>query len=401
MAITGLCITLYNCETGETIHYETYNTGLAQSVIDSIGIGNVGEINDPANFPNTYYTIVSACDLFKPECAECVGDPDKIFDISGASLEYWYPTDYGNDCPQDNPTITAYVLVNCASDIEFTNPEDIDQSPLTALVTSADLSLYLGMVVKLEQYPNYCYNVLGPYVEDTGCPCDEYTVIEGFSDCVCCNKTLPPAPDPTCCEIPKYTQKPVHKYYMVTEQDCDIKANTKFANNYYRYYTTLRYGIQNCCEGVDMDMLLIKKEMADYRKMQFGTCSGTTPELCLYVVGSGACGSQTAEYNEFINGKWSWKFTRDTGVVGILYWDNVNNYWICANYDTEVIAARLKLYSDYPLATNEEWETVNVLSCLSPESGLSTWLIPCELCPSPTPVPCEEPEDVSATGSFT
>jgi hypothetical protein len=394
----SFCITLYDCQNDNTVYYETSNTSLAGQIVSAVGLGNVVQITDPANFPSQYYILVAACDIFSPECSVCISAPDKIFDIPGTSLQYWNTTEYGDTCPQAEPTATAYVLVNCKSDIEFTNPEDIEQSPFTALVTSTNLSLYLDMVVNIEQYPGECYSVLGPYTANTGCPCDEYTVTEGFADCACCLPPDPPTVD--CCEIPKYTQKPVHKYYMVTEQDCDIKANTKFANNYYRYYTTLRYGIQNCCEGVDMDMLLIKKEMADYRKMQFGTCVGTIPELCLYVVGSGACGSQTAEYNEFINGKWSWKFTRDTGVVGILYWDNVNNYWICANYDTGVIAARLKLYSDYPLATNEEWETVNVLSCLSPESGLSTWLIPCELCPSPTPVPCEEPEEVSATGSF-
>ena len=57
MALTGLCITLYNCETGEIIHYETNNTGLAQTVVSTVGLGNVAQINDPTNFPNTYYTI--------------------------------------------------------------------------------------------------------------------------------------------------------------------------------------------------------------------------------------------------------------------------------------------------------------------------------------------------------
>ena len=395
------CITLYDCQNDNTVHYETSNTAAAAQIISDVGIGNVVEITDTANFPSIYYILVAGCDIFSPECAECISDPNKIFDIPGTSLQYWNTTEYGDTCPQTEPTATAYVLVNCDANVEFADPSDIDQSPTTALVTSTDLSLYVGMVVKIEEHSNYCYSVLGPYTENTGCPCDPFTIIEGFADCACCAPSLPPPPPLTCCEIPKYTQKPVHKYYMVTEQDCDIKANIKFANNYYRYYTTLRYGIKNCCEGVDMEKLLIQKEMADYRKMEFGTCTGTIPELCLYVVGSGACGSQTAEYNEFINGKWSWLFTRDTDVVGIIYWDNVNNYWICANYDTGAIAARLKLYSDYPLGTNEEWETVNPLSCLSPASGLSTWLIPCELCPSPTPVPCLEPDDINAAGSFT
>lgn len=400
MAINGLCVTLVSCSTGDIIHYETTNTTAANAALSSIGLGNVAQITDPSNFPDTYYTFVDVCDFYKPDCLECTSDPDKIFDPTGILLDYWYPTDYGDECPQISPDPIAYVLVNCTANVEFNNPEDIVQSPTTALVTSTDLSLYVGMVVNIAEYPDYCYSVLGPYTQDTGCPCDIVTVTEGFADCVCCAPVIPPPPAPTCCEIPKYTQKPVNNYFLITDSDCDIKTNTKFANNYYRLYTSLRYGIQNCCEGVDLEKLLIQKEISDYSKLNFGTCVGTTPELCLYVVGQTSCGSQTATYNEFLNGKWSWKFTRTGGLKGIIYWDNVNSYWVCANESTGDIISTLPINTDYPIGTNDDWVSVVEDTCLSVNQGLSTWTIPCELCPGPEPIPCSEPTDVVATGGY-
>ena len=98
--------------------------------------------------------------------------------------------------------------------------------------------------------------------------------------------------------------------------------------------------------------------------------------------------------------RWSWIFTRNNNVNGIIYWDNVGNRWVCADADTKVIVAELTTNTKYPIGTNDEWVDINSGTCLSVSNGLSTWTIPCELCPSPTPQPCEQPDDVSAEGSF-
>jgi hypothetical protein len=386
------CATLVSCRTGETVYYENGNVDLA----NLFTIGDVIEINYPSIFPDQYYTLVSSCYALNPSCSSCANDPNKIYDDT--AVTYFYSTTFGSNCPQVQvPPAKAYVLVNCLADVVFVDPRDINQSPDTALVTSTDLSLYVGMVINIAEYPNKCYSVLGPYDARTGCPCDEVIVTEGYADCACC---LPPPPPPTCCEIPKYTQKPVRNYFRITDSDCEIKTNTTFANNYYNFFTGLRYGIKNCCGDIDFEKLWLEKEMSDYEKIQFGTCLPVYPDLCLYVVGEGVCGSQTATYNTFIGGRWSWIFTRNNDVNGIIYWDQLNSRWICADADTSVIIAVLDINSDYPIGTNEQWVDVISGTCLSVSNGLSTWAIPCELCPAPEPEPCTEPDDVSAQGSF-
>lgn len=396
------CITLVSCRTGEVIHYNTCNTASAGTFLSTITIGDIIEINDPSLFPEQYYRLTSSCTTpgggVTPECAECINDTNGISDYDGLSIRYWYPTQFGSQCPQVQvPPSLAYVLVNCLSDVVVNEPEDLEQSPETALVTSTDLSLYVGMVVNIAEYPGNCYSVLGPYDQDTGCPCDEVIVTEGYADCECC---LPPPPPPTCCEIPKYTQKPVKNYFRITDSDCDIKANTNFANNYYKLFMGTRYGIQNCCGDADFERLWMKKEMADYDKIIFSSCQAILPEYCLYVTGIELCGSQTATYNDFINGRWSWTFTRDNGQNGIIYWDSTNSRWVCADADTEVIIAELTTNTDYPIGTNADWQDIVSGTCISVTGGLSTWTIPCELCPAPEPEPCTEPDDVSAEGSF-
>ena len=287
-----------------------------------------------------------------------------------------YVTDTGETtCPE--PSFTAYVLVNCRIDPSTLpeNPEDITQSYLTALVTSTNLSFYVGSVVNIVEYPDNCYLVLGPYAENTGCPCDEYRVTQSFEDCACCT----PDPEPLdCCEIPKNRQNPVNNYFRVVDSDCDIEVNKKFANNYYRLFTTIRYGIENCCRDVDMEKLWIQKEIADYEKIKFGESASNPPTLCLYVIGSSRCGSQTAEYNGIINGKWSWLFTREDETVGIIYWDNVNSRWICADNETNEIAAILEQNTDYPIGDTDFWISVSGQACLSPQTGLSTLTISCD-----------------------
>lgn len=395
------CFTLISCRTSEVLHYSVCNPPLVNAFLSTVSIGDVIEINDPTRFPEQYYTLAHVCQTFEatPECTECKSDPNIINDNSNdPSIKYWYTTQFGSNCPQVQvPPSQAYVLVNCLSNIVIVFPEDIEQSPETALVTSTDLSLYVGMVINIEAYPGNCYTVLGPYDQDTGCPCDEVVVTEGYADCQCC---LPPSPSPTCCEIPKYTQKPVRNYFRVTDSDCDIKANTTFANNYYKLFMGIRYGVANCCEGINYDNIWLDKEMADYEKINFSNCTAILPDLCLYVVGSGICGSQTATYNGFFNGRWSWIFTRGNNLNGIIYWDNVGNRWLCADADTEAIIAELVTNTEYPIGTNDEWVDIISTTCLSVANGLSTWTIPCELCPAPEPQPCTEPDNVSAQGSF-
>jgi len=130
-------------------------------------------------------------------------------------------------------------------------------------------------VVNIVEYPNTCYTVLGPYDRFTGCPCEYYTVTGAFIDCECC---LPPPPPPPYVQS---IQRPVNVFYHVTDSECEVRDNTRFAENYYRLFTGIRYGIQNCCGDVDFDKLWIKKELSDYARINPPvTCAPPAIEIC-------------------------------------------------------------------------------------------------------------------------
>jgi hypothetical protein len=269
------CITLVSCRRQEVVHYFTANITDADNIVNLVGLGNIVQINDPLHFAEQYYTLTYSCDSFNidPQCYECTTDPNRIDDPTGNLLTFWSTTPYGDVCPNLE---RAYVLVNCRSGFTFNEPEDINPTPETALVTTADFTAYVGMVVHIAEYPDICFSVLGPYTEDTGCPCDEYTVVTAFPDCECCY----PAENVNeieCCDIPKYTQKPFKKFYHIVDSDCDIRDNQKFGNSYYKLFNQIKNGIQNCCDNIDFEKLWIRKELSDYSKIN-------PPDQCVVII---------------------------------------------------------------------------------------------------------------------
>ena len=251
--ISYSCITLQNCQTNELVYVTTFSNSVVDLFFEA-ELGNVVQITDPDNFPDIYYLVQSICISFEsiPDsaCETCFRNAVSV------GIEYLFST--GLDAC---PVTTAYVLVNCkAGDLTIGAPADLVQSPSTVLVTSSDLALYVGSVVNIAEYPGNCYTVLGPYTEDTGCPCDYYTVTDAHKDCSCC---LPDEPE----VFVRTTQKPVKKYYHITDSECEIRTNTRFADNYYRLFQGLNYGIKNCCDDVNFDKLWIEKELSDYSKI--------------------------------------------------------------------------------------------------------------------------------------
>ncbi|NDC94811.1 hypothetical protein EB118_05835 [bacterium] len=247
------CITLQNCQTDELVYVSTF-TNSEVNLFFEAELGNVVQITDPENFPDIYYLVESICTSFQSTpgsaCETCFRDAVSV------GAEYLFSTGL-DTCP----TSTAYVLLNCkAGDITIDAPADLVQSPSTVLVTSSDLALYVGSVVNIAEYPDNCYTVLGPYTEDTGCPCEYYTVTDAHKDCECCLPEVPTV-------FVRTTQKPVKQFYHITDSECEIRTNTKFANNYYKLFNTIKNGMGNCCDGVDLDKLWIDKEMADYSRI--------------------------------------------------------------------------------------------------------------------------------------
>lgn len=261
--ISYVCITLQNCQTDELV-YVTNISNSDVSLFFEAELGNVVQITDPTNFPDIYYFVEEMCASFQSEpgsdCETCFRDAVSV------GIEYLYSTGLVS-CPVN----TAYVLVNCkAGNIVIDAPADLIQSPSTVLVTSSDLALYVGSVVNIAEYPNNCYTVFGPYTEDTGCPCDYYTVTDAYKDCECC---LPEAP----VVFTRTTQQPVKKFYHITDTECEIRVNTRFADNYYRLFQGLKYGLKNCCGDVNFDKLWITKELSDYSLIN-------PPDACIPVV---------------------------------------------------------------------------------------------------------------------
>lgn len=280
---TKNCIILQSCSTQQFAY--TRSVASQDTLTEPFWtalLGTVVQITDPENFPDIYYTVVSICYNNETEpsnnCIECMSSTETSPGIYYTlQLEYVNPTGL-EECPSQD----AYVLVNCTANSSIldnlTPLDEIVQSPETALVTSSDLALYVGSVVNISEYPGNCYQVLGPYSGVGFCPCDYYTVTNAFKDCECC---LPPADDPSCCEIPKSTQKPVKIFYRITESDCDIKQTIKFAESYYRLYTSLYHGIKNCCGDFDLDKVWLSQQLVNYSKINpSGFCAPPEDTVC-------------------------------------------------------------------------------------------------------------------------
>lgn len=137
---------------------------------------------------------------------------------------------------------------------------------------TAELLANDGLVVNIEEQTG-CWTVerFQQFTEEILVP---VTVTQGgYADCTCCLPT--PAPEPTV--FTRTTQQPVKKFYHITDTECEIRVNTRFADNYYRLFQGLKYGLKNCCGDVNFDKLWITKELSDYSLIN-------PPDVCVPVV---------------------------------------------------------------------------------------------------------------------
>jgi hypothetical protein len=260
------CVILESCSTSTPAYTRSVPSEPPTEPFWTGLIGTIVKITDPANFPEVYYRVLDVCFTNNPAPdVNCLACFNNTASAPGLALEYVEPTEL-TECPTEE----AFVLLNCnASPSVFTqamSPDEIIQSATTALVTSSDLTLYVGSVVNIEEYPGNCYQVLGPYTSQTGCPCSYYTVTNAFKDCECC---LPPVPE----VFVRTTQKPFKDFTRITETECELRTIEKFTVNYYNYFRQLKYGLQNCCGDHDMDKLWMEMQMVTYNRMKNGTCT--------------------------------------------------------------------------------------------------------------------------------
>ena len=159
-----------------------------------------------------------------------------------------------------------YVLYDCqekANPIYTNNPE---------------LSAVTGSVIKIEG-SSLCWQVSsvefqGQTLTNVNIAVNDYNIPQIFDDCECCLPPVPPEPV-------KYTRvipKPDRQFYQITQSQCDIQGNIKFAEAYYRLFKNLKYGINSQCDTVNLENLWIKKQLSDLAVINDPTaCTITTP----------------------------------------------------------------------------------------------------------------------------
>ena len=166
------------------------------------------------------------------------------------------------------PVVNVYILEDCL---------DPDTAPPIYSFTSS-LADAVDQVVKLEG-SELCWGVSTVVFDDQTITnvviaTNEADVPQIFADCECCLPTPEPAPI-------KYTRvipKPDRKFYQIKESQCDVTANIRFAEGYYRLFKTLKHGIANACDNIDLDKLWIKKNLSDLAVINDPTaCTVATP----------------------------------------------------------------------------------------------------------------------------
>ena len=215
--------------------------------------------NNVPGLPGTYYTAGLCPAVVGEICNECQ------FNVGGAfpfeSISIGSPTG-GETCSG----INCVILQNCEN--------DADQ-----LYATADLSFYIGSVVKIEG-SDKCWSVLpnGPCIGS-----QQYTVTQVCTDCLTC-LPLPVQ------EIPKVIPQYFEEFTQTAETQNELDINVKFANAYWDIYKSLKHGIESVCTNVDTDRITIKKKACDLAKLYNETACiiptpAPEPEICVEPTG--------------------------------------------------------------------------------------------------------------------
>lgn len=171
------------------------------------------------------------------------------------------------DAIPEPPIVNVYILEDCSEVL----------TPLYSF--SSELALAENQVVNLVGYPNVCWSVSTVVFDDQ--TITEVTILENeagvkqiFDDCTCCL----PAPEPAPVKYTRVIPKPDRKFYQITQSQCDVNANIKFAENYYRYFKKLKYGINSMCDNINLDKVWIQKKLSDLAVINDPTaCTIVTP----------------------------------------------------------------------------------------------------------------------------
>ena len=252
--IVMCCLKAINCETGVEVWINIGPEGSPSYITWDAEVGNNFSTTDPL-LPGTWI-VDSIC------CNGTCSDYGTNCQVGAISIDVTTVSFGAVGCP-----VFSVLLTNC-------------QNPLNTLFVSGIDVSYIDSVVTIQEYPG-CWQVSGV----ASAPDETVTFLNSFDDCTCClGAPYPPDPDPfptpgtspETLPLPysETTPRSPRLFYQVTQGECDIKANIKFANGYYKLFQSLKNGYGNCCDNIDLDKLWIKKEQSDYSVM-------TDPNACV------------------------------------------------------------------------------------------------------------------------
>ena len=247
--ISTCCLKATNCETGIAVWINIGPIGSPSYVTWESELGNNFTTSDPL-LPGIWTADLICC---QGDCVE-----------------------YDTNCKVGSITtdikLVSFGAAGCPGfSIELTNCQD----GTILNVDGIDVS-YDGSVITISEYPG-CWKV----TTSGTVPTDTVTFLNSFDDCPCClGESYPPKPT-SVPALPYSETTPLSPrlFYQVTQGECDIKANIKFANGYYKLFLGLKNGYGNCCDTIDLDKLWIKKEQSDYSVMTDPNACSTPTEV--------------------------------------------------------------------------------------------------------------------------
>ena len=264
-----------NCENSVNISYTTINaiTDCSECVTQPVTYG----LRDCSNELPTIYTT----EELTPGISTYLGD---VVYVEGYPNNCWIVVNLGGlpealvildnfktceECIAGIPIPvppTVYQLTNCLNPAQF------------LFTLNSDFAQAVDQVVKVTEDPDYCFIVTEVAFDDQ--TITSLTILENaqgvlqiFEDCECCL----PAPEPTPVKYTRVIPKPDRQFYQITQSQCDISSNIKFAEAYYRLFKNLKYGVNSQCDTVDLNKIWIKKQLSNLAVINDPTACTITP----------------------------------------------------------------------------------------------------------------------------
>jgi hypothetical protein len=231
---------------------DLYTTATLTPAISSLVLGV--SVVRLAEYPNTCFRAI------KPVNPVALAEAYTITDVFSSSIQE-------DNCDECTSGIQLYILEDC-----------LEVEPPIYSFTEA-LSGVLNKVINIEGYPGICWSVSVVVYEDQDTEIvtiatNDRDVPQIFDDCECCL----PAPEPAPVKYTRVIPKPDRKFYQIKQSQCDITANIRFAEGYYRLFKHLKYGIDSQCDNINLDKLWIRKNLSDLAVINDPTaCIITTP----------------------------------------------------------------------------------------------------------------------------